>query len=148
MNEDKLKASEERRSKWRFGVRRELRFKLVDDDRIVAMGTGRTVDISSAGVAFYTPQVLPSSGFVELSISWPALLDDSRPMLLVVFGRLVRGGVDLSACTMEKYEFRVQPSGWQTKPVLVRSDRMLQRWADSAQKDYTQPAGRAATAQA
>ena len=138
MNEDKLKASEERRSKWRFGVRRELRFKLVDDDRIVAMGTGRTVDISSAGVAFYTPQVLPSSGFVELSISWPALLDDSRPMLLVVFGRLVRGGVDLSACTMEKYEFRTQTREWQERPVAVRSDRELQRWVQSVRKEDAQ----------
>jgi hypothetical protein len=143
VNEGNLKGFAERRSKWRFGVRRELRFKVVADRRIVAAGTGHTIDISSAGVAFHTPYELPAGGFVELSISWPALLDNSCPMLLIVFGRLVRGGVGITACTMEKYEFRTQPREWQERPVAVWSDRKLRRWLDSVRRNGTQPAGRA-----
>ena len=148
MNENNLKKFEERRSKWRFGVRRELRFTVMDDGQIVAAGTGHTIDISSAGVAFHTPHELPAGGFVKLSISWPALLDDSCPMLLVVFGRLVRVGEGISACTTEKYEFRTQPREWQARPIAVASDRVMQRWAQSVRRDYTRPAGRAAAAQA
>jgi hypothetical protein len=148
MNESILKKFAERRSKRRFGVRRELRFKVVDDRRIVAAGTGHTIDISSAGVAFHTPHELPAGGFVELAISWPVLLDSSCPMLLIVFGRLVRGGVGLNACTMERYEFRTQPREWQERGVAARSDRKLRRWADSLRKDDTRPDRRAAAVQA
>ncbi len=43
---------------------------------------------------------------MELSISWPALLNDNCPMKLMVFGRVVRCGNNVAASTIEKYEFR------------------------------------------
>jgi len=129
MNRDKKE--NDRRSKWRFAVARELRYKLLEGDAIVATGTGQTIDISSNGVAFLGQHVLTPGAFVELSISWPVLLDDSCPMRLVVFGRVVRNVKFASACTIDKYEFRTQARVFREAPTPIRGDSMLRRWADA-----------------
>ncbi|MGA2269536.1 MAG: hypothetical protein ABSH44_13790 [Bryobacteraceae bacterium] len=51
------------------------------------------------------PELRPGT-FIELSISWPALLDQTCPMRLIVFGRVLRGAGRTAACTLDKYEFR------------------------------------------
>jgi hypothetical protein len=42
----------DRRTRCRFGMRRELRYKLVEGRRVVAAGAGYTIDVGSGGVAF------------------------------------------------------------------------------------------------
>jgi hypothetical protein len=59
-------------------------------------------------VAFRSDQPLVAGTFVELSISWPALLDEVCPMRLSVSGRVVRAEGRMVVCTVEKYEFRTQ----------------------------------------
>lgn len=123
----------ERRSKHRYAIERELRFKLLDDDRIVGTGTGETVDISSGGVAFRVGQRLDPGALVELSISWPAVLGESCLMRLVILGRVLRSG-ERAAASIERYEFRTQgrvfsPSPW------VRADSTLRRWIQATAKD-------------
>ena len=79
-------------------------------------------------------QPLTMGAFVELSISWPVLLDQTCPMRLIAFGRVVRIEGKRAACTIDKYEFRTQAR----KPQVVtpiRSDTMLQRWADGYRKE-------------
>jgi hypothetical protein len=118
----------ERRAKVRFPMQRELRYKLLEGDTVVASGVGGTCNMSSGGVAFTSDQPLVAGAFIELSISWPVLLDNQCPMRLIVFGKVVRTGLNRSACTVEKYEFRTQARTLQfTAP--PRTDRMLQRWA-------------------
>ena len=124
----------ERRIKVRFPLHRELRYKLLEDDRIVASGNGETLDVSSGGVSMSLDQPLTMGAFVELSISWPVLLDQTCPMRLIAFGRVVRIEGKRAACTIDKYEFRTQAR----KPQVVtpiRSDTMLQRWADGYRKE-------------
>jgi hypothetical protein len=124
----------ERRRKTRFPMNRELRYKLLEGDRIVELGVGTTFDIGSGGMAFLTDHELRVGSFIEVSISWPVLLDDSCPMRLIVFGRVVRSCGRLSACTADKYEFRTQARV--LRPVApVRNDSMLQRWADNIRKE-------------
>lgn len=123
----------ERRIKKRFGIQRELRFKSLKDGMILANGTGKTFNIGSGGVAFAAGQDLEPETYVELSISWPVLLDDTTPMRLIVFGRVLRSEEGLCACTVDKYEFRTQSRIFQTQ--TTRSDSMLQRWADSVRKE-------------
>jgi hypothetical protein len=72
----------------------------------VAAGAGYTIDMGSGGVAFSAEHELRPGTFVELSISWPALLDQTCPMRLIVFGRVLRGAGRTAACTLDKYEFR------------------------------------------
>lgn len=129
----------ERRKKARFPLHRELRYKVLDGDTIVDAGTGLTLDMGSGGVAFRTDHALTPGGFIELSISWPVLLEDACPMRLIVFGRVVRSGPRKSACTVDKYEFRTQARA--PGPVApVRSDSMLQRWADNVRREITKAA--------
>src|SRR6202789_4711314 len=87
MNFDK---SMDRRNKLRFPFNRELRYKLLENDTIIAAGEGEPIDMSRGGVAFRTNKALTTGSLIELSISWPALLYDSCPMRLVVFGRVAR----------------------------------------------------------
>ncbi len=120
----------ERREKVRFPIRREARYKLLKGDTIVQAGTGETVDICSGGVGFAVERELPVGAFIELSISWPVLLDQNCLMRLNVFGRVIRNQPGKSACTIDKYEFRTQSRGSIQMPA-VRQDSKLQRWADA-----------------
>jgi hypothetical protein len=124
----------ERRSKTRFPIHRDLRYKLLGDDTVMGSGMGETIDMASGGVAFQIEHSLKVGEFVELSISWPVLLDNSCAMRLIVFGRIVRTWGKRSACRVDKYEFRTQARVLQ--PVLaVRNDSMLQRFAGSVRKE-------------
>jgi len=125
----------ERRAKTRFPMRRELRYKLLEGATIVASGSGETINISSGGIAFQIDRHLNPGGFMELSISWPVLLDENCPMRLVVFGRVVRSAERFCVCRVDKYEFRTQARKLQTTTEFSRSDGMLQRWADGFRRD-------------
>jgi hypothetical protein len=96
----------ERRTRCRFGIRRELRYKLVKGRRVLAAGAGHTIDVGSGGVAFSADHELEPGAAVEFSINWPALLDRTCPIRLVVFGRVLRGAGRTAVCTVDKHEFR------------------------------------------
>jgi hypothetical protein len=129
----------ERRKKRRFPMNRELRYKVLEDDRIVQSGIGATLDMASGGVAFLSEDNIPLGAFIELSISWPALLENTCPMRLIVFGRVQRTAGNKTACTIEKYEFRTQARA--LRPFAVpRTDSMLQRWAGNMRKELTKTA--------
>ena len=96
----------ERRTRCRFGIRRELRYKLVKGRRVLAAGAGHTIDVGSGGVAFSADHELEPGAAVEFSINWPALLDQTCPIRLVVFGRVLRGAGRTAVCTVDKHEFR------------------------------------------
>jgi hypothetical protein len=124
----------ERRKKVRFPMQREVRYKLLEQQAIVASGSGETLNMSSTGVAFRSDQALKTGSFIEVSISWPVLLDENCPMRLVVFGRLLRSDRGICACTVNKYEFRTQS---RTLHAVSggRADTMLRRWAETVRKD-------------
>jgi len=127
--------NQERRWKSRFPMQRELRYKLLKDGATVETGTGQTVDIGSGGVAFSTGSTLPAGNFIELSISWPVLLQDTCAMRLIVFGRVVRNADGMTACTVDKYEFRTQSRVIHAVP---RTDSALQKWADTVRRESAQ----------
>jgi len=84
------KRDNDRRSKSRFAIEREVRYKMANEGVVVASGAGQTINMCSGGVAFSTERALNPGAFVELSISWPVLLDETCPMRLIVFGRILR----------------------------------------------------------
>jgi PilZ domain len=98
----------DRRGKSRFAIRRDVRFKILEKEQVVSTGNGRTVDLSSQGVAFETASKLAVGELLELSISWPVLLDETCLMQLVVCGHVVRTRRNVVACTIDRYEFRTQ----------------------------------------
>ena len=93
--------------------------------------------MGSGGVLFQVERDLAEGAFIQLSVSWPVLLDDSCPMRLVIFGRVLRSGGRKCACSIDKYEFRTQARVIQAAP--PRTDYSLERWADAVRKENLRP---------
>ena len=129
-----VRKENDRRRKMRFPIERDLRYKIAENGVVIASGIGKTLNIGSGGVSFQAEQQLTPGAFVELSVSWPALLGDDTPMRLIVFGRILRCTGLKTACTIDKYEFRTQ-ARTVTPIKAIRSDGMLQRWADGVRKE-------------
>src|SRR4051795_7714556 len=106
----RVKATKEddRRTKFRFPVQQDLRYKIRKDGGKVESGVGQTIDLSSGGVAFSTDRELPVGVAIELSIGWPVLLSDECAIRLLMFGKVVRNAGGTCACTADKWEFRTQ----------------------------------------
>ena len=105
---EKQDAPINRRTKRRFDIEQGLRYRLLYGSRIAESGTGRTVNISSTGVWFTTDNFLTTGLPVELSMAWPARLNDVCPIKLVIYGCVVRSDRDRAALSIERYEFRTQ----------------------------------------
>ena len=113
MKEDKLpglNGDHERRSKKRFRIEQEVRYKMLYGQRIAETGVGKTMNISSGGVWFTTEAMLTSGMPIELSMNWPVLLNDSCPMKLMIYGCVIRSSEKGAAVAIERYEFRTQGS--------------------------------------
>ena len=97
----------ERRRTQRFAIRRAVRIRTSSRRRADAQtASGHTINISSTGVLFTTDRDLVPGRRVELSISWPAQLDDACPLKLVASGRVVRAAPGCAAVEISRYEFR------------------------------------------
>src|SRR3954447_8709089 len=98
----------DRRGKIRFPIRREVRYKLLKDGAAVEVGLSETVDIGSGGLSFAADSELPVGASIELSITWPVLLDERCAIRLKAFGRVLRYERGKCACSIDKYEFLTQ----------------------------------------
>ncbi len=105
-----VQGDRERRSKRRFQIEQEVKYKMLYGQRIAETGTGRTLSISSSGVWFTTESMLTSGLPVELSMNWPVLLNDYCPMKLMIYGCVIRSDERGAAVAIERYEFRTQGS--------------------------------------
>lgn len=99
----------ERRAAARFPIEQEVRYKVFNRSTI-EVGSGRTVNMSSNGVLFTTERTLSTGERVELSVNWPAHLDNHCALKLVTSGRVVRTDSTKAAIAIERYEFRTQGS--------------------------------------
>src|SRR5260370_17167971 len=79
----------DRRAKRRFPMEREVRYKALYNPQVAQTGTGKSLNISSKGIWFTTEDFLTTGIQVELSMDWPALLNDSCPMKLIIYGYLL-----------------------------------------------------------
>lgn len=104
---------EERRSKRRFPIQQEARFRLPYGGSKVESGDAKTINISSSGVLIAGPSDLTASVPIELSIDWPALLNDVCPLKLWVSGTVVRSSVEGTVIAIERWEFRTRSRAFQ-----------------------------------
>jgi hypothetical protein len=107
---DKLIAASERerRVKRRFPIEQDVLYKMLYGQRIAETGIGKTMNISSGGIWFSTETVLSSGMPIELSLSWPVLLNDSCPIKLMIYGCVIRSSRRGTAAIIERYDFRTQ----------------------------------------
>jgi hypothetical protein len=94
-----------------------LRYKVLGKGKALPFGTGSTVDIGSGGVAFEIDRPVDPGLAVELSISWPAMLDKVCPMRLSIVGKILRIDGLHVVCSVDRHEFRTQ--GVLRTPVLA-----------------------------
>jgi hypothetical protein len=122
----------DRHGKSRFPIQRDLRYKLVKDTGPSETGAGQTLDIGSGGISFAIGHDLPEGACVELSISWPVLLNENCAVRLVVIGRVVRNEGGRCDASVDKWEFRTQA---RVARPAAHDDAKLQRWAGLFGKD-------------
>jgi hypothetical protein len=108
----------ERRVKRRFPIEQDVRYKMLYGQRIAETGSGKTMNISSGGIWFSTQTMLASGMPIELSLTWPVLLNDSCPMKLMIYGCVVRSNDRGAAVAIERYEFRTQGRSLQNQPTM------------------------------
>ena len=98
----------DRRSNHRYPVNVASEYKVVLRDRTVLAGIGHTVNMSSRGILLDTAHCLPSGVRIDLSIAWPALLNDVAPLKLEVAGKTIRTQGGRAAVVIRRYEFRTR----------------------------------------
>lgn len=98
----------ERRRSSRFPIERDVRYKTLNQRTETLAGNGKTLNISSSGVLFTSDHDLPIGTRLELSISWPAQLNDRCLLNLVARGRVTRHNKGQLALQIQQYEFRTQ----------------------------------------
>jgi len=101
----------DRRLKRRFRIEQDVRYKMLYGQRVAETGSGKTTNISSGGVCFTSDNMLSIGIPVEVSMSWPVLLNQSCPLKLMIYGCVVRSSDQGSAVLIERYEFRTQGKG-------------------------------------
>ena len=103
----------DRRHSDRFPIEREVRYRVLNKRSGEESGDGRTINISSSGVLFTSEHILVPGKRMELSISWPAQLDNKCALKLVARGRVVRFEQGRAAIEILQYEFRTlgSPAG-------------------------------------
>src|ERR1700693_244292 len=84
----------DRRIAARFPIERDIHYKLLIHNGGNEEGTGKSINISSGGILFTTDCHLQPGTGLEVTVSWPVLLDSEVRLRLVVLGRVVcsRGG--------------------------------------------------------
>lgn len=110
---------------------REIRYRILEQGKITAVGSGRTLNLSSSGLAFVTESDLPVGAYMEVSIAWPAMLENRCPLQLIGFGRVLRSEGGTVATSLEQYEFRTLARILPESAWSARSDQKLRRWAEA-----------------
>lgn len=98
----------DRRGSDRFPLEREVRYSVMNRRGGDETGEGRTINMSSSGVLITSSQMLLPGRRLELSISWPAQLNNKVALKLVARGRVVRFEQGRAAVEIQQYEFRTQ----------------------------------------
>ncbi len=103
-------ATSDRRTSSRFPIEREVRYKVLNRKGEAETGSGKTINMSSGGLLFSAEQLLMPGRRLEVSVAWPAQLNNSCPLKLVARGRVVRFDDGAAAIEIQHYEFRTQGS--------------------------------------
>jgi len=93
-----------------MSIERDVHYRVLNRSQVDAEARGRTLNISSSGVLFTTQHVLIPGRRVEISIDWPAQLNNTCPLKLVARGRIVRFEGDRAALEIMQHEFRTRGS--------------------------------------
>jgi len=97
----------ERRLAYRYPVRMDLEYRLMDRGEIIRTGRGRTVNTSSNGILFESEEALPLQTVIQLYLDWPTGTSTGMTVALHLAGRTVRSQDNTTAVAIEWHEFRI-----------------------------------------
>ena len=98
----------DRRTNARFPSRLAVSYQALEHPFLSGVATGETLNISSKGLLFTTEEALQPGQLLQVSVDWPAMLDNQVPLKLVAEGRIVRNINGQAAMRIDKYEFRTR----------------------------------------
>lgn len=84
-----------------------LNYRSISDKEEVA-GEGKTLNVSSGGILFYSEIPLQVGDTLEVTVDWPAKIAGVCPMKLLLKGRVVRVSGKHAAFKVAQYEFRTR----------------------------------------
>ncbi len=91
-----------------MSIEREVQYKILSSKSGEPAVSGKTLNMSSSGVLFTTDNMLLPGRRIELSINWPAQLDNKCALKLVARGRVVRSQPACAALEILQHEFRTK----------------------------------------
>jgi CheY-like chemotaxis protein len=98
----------DRRTNARFPCRLAVSYQALEHPFLSGLATSETLNISSKGLLFATDEPLQPGQLIQVSVDWPARLENHVPLKLVAEGRIVRNLNGLLAMRIDKYEFRTR----------------------------------------
>jgi DNA-binding NarL/FixJ family response regulator len=98
----------DRRTNARFPCRLAVTYQALEHPFFSGVATSETLNISSKGLLFATEQALQPGQLLQVSVDWPARLENQVPLKLVAEGRIVRNLDGYTAMSIDKYEFRTR----------------------------------------
>jgi PilZ domain len=120
------RSSDKRRLHHRYPIKLKLEYRLLCRDGVVKTGQTCTVNISSSGVLFESDDSIRLGMEIELSIAWPARLNNEVGLQLCATGRTVRVQDNCTAVKFLHHEFRtrsIRPLGGGAKMSSSREHR-------------------------
>jgi DNA-binding NarL/FixJ family response regulator len=130
----------DRRTNARFPCRLAVTYQALEHPFLSGVATSETLNISSKGLLFATEEALQPGQLLQVSVDWPARLENQVPLKLVAEGRIVRNVDGLAAMRIDKYEFRTR----RTRPQSTASagstkENQASRPAETAGTISTRP---------
>lgn len=98
----------DRRLTRRYPIAAEVEYRTVGRDGLPFRGAGRTLNLSTGGILFQSEQALAPGTRIELTIAWPARLNDAVDLNLCVSGRVARSDGKTHAIRIREHEFCVR----------------------------------------
>lgn len=98
----------DRRTNARFPCRLAVSYQALEHPFLSGVATSETLNISSKGLLFSTEEALQPGQLLQVSVDWPARLENQVPLKLVAEGRIVRNTNGQAAMRIDKYEFRTR----------------------------------------
>jgi DNA-binding NarL/FixJ family response regulator len=135
----------DRRTNARFPCRLAVSYQALEHPFFSGVATSETLNISSKGLLFATEEALQPGQLLQVSVDWPARLENQVPLKLVAEGRIVRNLDGLAAMRIDKYEFRTRRTRTQSPPPgAVATDKPGSRPQETAATDISSQPGMAA----
>lgn len=101
----------DRRAGRRYAIELAVAYRILRGGGFGETGAGISTDISSHGIRFQADRTFPPGTHLEVSVSWPMLLDNRCALQLHLSGRIVRSDAAGVAVEISQHEFRTRRSG-------------------------------------